>query len=102
MQLLPAKTPSARCYIPPKIVLTFLAVFINATSRYPIWLREVIACGNAFSGKQLPGNVHVGDLFDPNYLLEPPLLAGCNWVESDQKLASNIYKSLHMTSGDKN
>ena len=50
-QLLPAKTPSARCYIPPKIDLTFPDVFINATSRYQIGLREVIACRNAFSGK---------------------------------------------------
>ena len=42
--------------------------------------------------------MHVGDLFDPNYLLEPPLLAGCNKDESDQKSAANIYKSVHMTS----
>jgi len=60
--------------------------------------QEVIAFGNAFSGKQLPGNVHVGDLFDPNYLLEPPLLAGYNKDESDQKSAANIYKSVHITS----
>ena len=35
-QLLPAKAPSASCYgtyNPPKIVLTFPVVFINATSR---------------------------------------------------------------------
>ena len=42
--------------------------------------------------------MHVGDLFDPNYLLEPPLLAGCSKDESDQKSAANIYKSVHITS----
>ena len=31
-------------------------------------------------------------------LLEPPLLAGCNKDESDQKSAANIYKSVHITS----
>ena len=43
-------------------------------------------------------NMHVGDLFDPNFLLEPPLLAAYNTDESDQKLAANIYKSVHITS----
>ena len=43
------------------------------------------------------GNMHVGDLFDPNYLLEPPLLAACNKDKSDQKSAANIYKSVHIT-----
>ena len=41
------------------------------------------------------GNVHVSDLFDPNYLLKPLLLAGSNKDESDQKLAANIYKCAH-------
>ena len=39
------------------------------------------------------GNVHVGDLFDPNYLLKPLLLAGSKKDESDQS-AANIYKSV--------
>ena len=42
----------------------------------------------------MPRKVHVGDLFDPNYLLETPLLAGCNKDESDQKSAAKIYKSV--------
>ena len=42
----------------------------------------------------MPGNVHVGNLFDLNYLLEPLLLAGSNKDESDQKSAANIYKSV--------
>ena len=50
----------------------------------------------------MPRNVHVGDLFDPNYLLEPPLLAAYNKDESDQKSAANIYKSVHVLHpGDK-
>ena len=44
------------------------------------------------------GNVHMGDLFDPNYLLKPLLLAGSNKDESDQKSAANIFKSVHITS----
>ena len=44
------------------------------------------------------GNVHVGDPFDPKYLLEPLLLARSNKDEPDQKSAANIYKSVHMTS----
>ena len=47
----------------------------------------------------MPWNVHVGDLFDPNYMLEPPpLLAECNKDESDEKSAANINKSVHITS----
>ena len=44
------------------------------------------------------GNVHVGDLLDPNYLLKPLLLAVSNNGESDQKSATNIFKSVHITS----
>ena len=42
--------------------------------------------------------MHVSDLFDPKYLLEPLLLAGSNKAESDQKSAADIYKSVHITS----
>ena len=42
--------------------------------------------------------MNVGDLFDPNYLLEPLLLAGSNKDQSDHKSAANISKSVHITS----
>ena len=49
------------------------------------------------------GNMHVGNLFDPNYLLEPPLLAGCSKDESDQKSAANIYTKVYISHpGDEN
>ena len=38
--------------------------------------------------------MHLGDLFDPNYLLKPLLLAGSNNDESDQKSAADIFKSV--------
>ena len=49
------------------------------------------------------GNIHVGDLFDPNYLLKPLPLVGSNKDESDQKLAANIYTKVYISHpGDKN
>ena len=63
------------------------------------FLREVIACGNYFMREVIAWERVRGlrNLFDPNYLLEPPVLAGCNMDQSDQKSAANIYKSVHIT-----